>query len=93
MCQLWMKAAPAGRESDRGDGVTIYRHTVEGFLIRTHRTVRVSPAGWVYGVYDPGAGRGDDDYGTQYTYGYEPTQREALRAASHYVIGRCGVTR
>lgn len=80
MCQIWTKATAIGRE-DHGDGVTIYRHEVDGFLIRTHRTVRVSPAGWVYGVYDSAGG--------QYTYGYAPTQREALRAASHYVIARC----
>lgn len=93
MCQLWTKATLAGREADRGDGVTIYRHIVDGVLIRTHRTVRVSPAGWVYGVYDGPANSPDDDYGSQYTYGYAPTQREALQEASHYVIGRCGVTR
>jgi hypothetical protein len=52
MCNLWMAATPAGREPDRGDGVTVYRHTVNGFTVRTHRTVRTTPAGWVYGVYD-----------------------------------------
>lgn len=92
MCELWSKGTPAGREADRGDGVTIYRHTLEGFLIRTHRTVRVSPAGWVFGVYDPGT-VGDDNYGAQYTYGYASTQSDALRQATHYILCRNGVTR
>lgn len=67
----------AGREADHGDGVTIYRHTLDGFLIRTHRTVRVSPAGWVYGVHDETG---------QYTYGYASTQREALERAASYIL-------
>lgn len=69
---------PAGREPDHGDGVTIYRHTLDGFTIRTHRTVRTSPAGWVYGVHDETG---------QYAYGYAPTQRAALDAAVEYVTG------
>lgn len=92
MCKLWSKPTAAGRAPDYGDGVTIYRHTLRGFTIHTHRTVRVSPAGWVYGVYD-GVNAAGDAIG-QYTYGYASTQRDALRDASHYVIAPCAeVTR
>ena len=79
MCNTMPTAA--GREPDYGDGVTIYRHTYDGFVIRTHRTVRVSPAGWVFGVYD--------ESGAQYTYGYTTTQREALSTGVHYIMGVC----
>lgn len=68
----------AGREPDYGDGVTIYRHTFDGFLIRTHRTVRTTPAGWVYGIHD--------DAG-QYVVGYASTQTDALAAAVAYIRG------
>jgi hypothetical protein len=87
MCNLWMAATPAGREPDRGDGVTVYRHTVNGFTVRTHRTVRTTPAGWVYGVYDHTAAY--DAAAAQYTCGYAPTKGAALRAASHYVVAGC----
>jgi hypothetical protein len=80
MCQI--NPTPAGREPDHGDGIIIYRHTYRGFTLRTHRTVRTTPVGWVYGVHD--------EHG-QYTYGYKPTQREALDAAAHYVHGVCDV--
>ena len=71
-----------GKEPDHGDGVAIYRHEHNGFLVRTHRTVRTSPAGWVYAVYD---GTHDDDDGDQYTVGYAPTQRAALAIAAAFI--------
>lgn len=75
-----VQSAPkaAGREPDHGDGVTIYRHTLAGFTIRTHRTVRSTPAGWVYGIHD------DDG---QHTYGYADTQSGALNAAAIDILG------
>ena len=54
-----------------GDGVTIHEHGVAGAIITTHRTHRVSPAGWVYRIT-----RGDWS-----EWGYVTTQREALAVA------------
>jgi hypothetical protein len=77
---MTMSTAPSycGKLPDDGSGPRIYVHGLHGFAIHTHRTWRVSPAGWVYGVYDENG---------QYTYGYEPTQREALSAAARYIYG------
>jgi hypothetical protein len=55
-----------------GDGVTIHEHGIGGAIIRTHRTHRVSPAGWVYRI-----ARGDWSEA-----GYTRTQREALEVAA-----------
>lgn len=54
-----------------GDGVTIHYHGISGAIIKTHKTYRVSPAGWVYSVT-----RGDWS-----TWGYVRTQREGLMVA------------
>lgn len=53
------------------DGVTIHEHGIAGAIITTHRTHRVSPAGWAYRVT-----RGDWS-----TYGYVTSQREGLAVA------------
>lgn len=53
------------------DGITIHEHGIGGAIIKTHRTHRVSPAGWVYSVR-----RGDWS-----EVGYVNTQREALAVA------------
>lgn len=79
------KPTPAGQEPDHGDGVKIYRHEFDGLIIRTHRTVRSTPAGWVWAVYTP-------DMSTQLAQGYQSTQRDALSEAAHRVTGRCGFT-
>jgi hypothetical protein len=65
-----------GKLPDHGDGIIIYVHGLHGFVIHTHRTFRVSPAGWVWAVLD--------ELG-QYAYGYTTTQRDALAAASAYI--------
>lgn len=57
--------------TDHGDGVTVHEHGVAGAVITTHRTVRTSPAGWVWRVT-----RGDWT-----ELGYVRTQREALAVA------------
>lgn len=54
-----------------GDGVTIHEHGISGAIIKTHRTHRVSPAGWVYSIV-----RGDWS-----EWGYVRTQREGLQVA------------
>lgn len=79
MCDY--KPTPLGQESDHGDGVKIYRHLFAGLVIRTHRTVRTSPAGWVWSV---------ELSGKQVTFGYAPTQRQALGEAAHRMSGQCG---
>lgn len=38
------------RETDPDFGITIHEHGIAGAVIRTHRTHRVSPAGWVYNI-------------------------------------------
>jgi hypothetical protein len=76
--------AYCGKLPDPGDGTRIYVHGFHGFAIHTHRTVRTSPAGWVFGVYDENG---------QYTYGYEPTQRQALQTAAHFIAGPCSPTK
>lgn len=52
-------------------GITIHEHGIAGAIIKTHRTYRVSPAGWVYNIR-----RGDWSQ-----VGYTRTQREALAVA------------
>lgn len=59
------------REKDPDWGITIHEHGVAGAIIKTHRTHRVSPAGWVYNIR-----RGDWS-----EVGYTTTQREALAVA------------
>lgn len=72
--------APAycGKLPDAGDGVTIYVHGLHGFAIHTHRTVRTTPAGWVWGVYDETG---------QYAYGYAGTRGDAVTDAADYITG------
>lgn len=53
------------------DGVTIHEHGIAGAIITTHKTHRVSPAGWVYRVT-----RGDWS-----EWGYVRSQREGLAVA------------
>lgn len=53
------------------DGITIHEHGIAGAIIKTHRTYRTSPAGWVYQVR-----RGDWQL-----VGYTRSQREALAVA------------
>lgn len=53
------------------DGITIHEHGVAGAIIKTHRTYRTSPAGWVYQVR-----RGD-----WCEVGYTRRQSEALEVA------------
>ena len=59
------------RSKSEPEGIAIHEHGVAGAVIRTHRTYRTSPAGWVYSVT-----RGDWS-----TVGYTRTQREALEVA------------
>lgn len=59
----------------------VYRHEFEGVVIRTHRTHRVSPAGWVWAVLL------NDK---QVAQGYADTQRMALSEAAHRISGPCG---
>ena len=59
------------RETDADWGLTIHEHGIAGAVIKTHRTYRTSPAGWVYNIT-----RGD-----WCEVGYTRTQREALRVA------------
>ena len=59
------------REKDADWGLTIHEHGIAGAVIKTHRTYRTSPAGWVYNIT-----RGD-----WCEVGYTRTQREALRVA------------
>jgi hypothetical protein len=61
-----------GRFKSDPEGLTIHEHGIAGAVIRTHRTHRVSPAGWVYQVR-----RGD-----WCEVGYTRTQREALAVAA-----------
>jgi len=79
------KPSPIGQEQDHGDGVKIYRHSFDGLILRTHRTVRTSPAGWVWAVYTA-------DMSTQLALGFKSTQRDALSEAAHRVSGQCGFT-
>lgn len=51
--------------------VTVHEHGIAGAIITTHKTYRVSPAGWCYGV----------QLGDWNTMGYVRTQREALAVA------------
>lgn len=60
-----------GRERPEPGDVVIHEHGIAGAIIRTHRTVRTSPAGWVYQIR-----RGD-----WCEVGYTRTQREALQVA------------
>jgi len=59
------------RETDSDWGITFHEHGIAGAIIRTHKTHRVSPAGWVYSI-----ARGDWS-----EMGYTRTQREALEVA------------
>jgi hypothetical protein len=63
---------PVKREDPDGSGITIHTHNLAGAEVRTHRTYRVSPAGWVYAV----------TFGTWHTMGYARTQRESLEVAA-----------
>jgi len=47
-----MRILPAEVVTTHGDGIVIYNHEHNGHLVRTHRTVRTSPAGWVWAVHD-----------------------------------------
>ena len=60
-----------GKERKLGDDVVIYRHEHNGHVVRTHRTVRTSPAGWVWTVYNAQTYR-------RVNQGYASTQRQAL---------------
>lgn len=53
-------------------GLVLTDHGIAGAVIRTHRTWRTSPAGWVYRVR----------FGDWESVGYERTQRDALYAAA-----------
>lgn len=59
------------RETEPAHGIVIHEHGIAGAIIKTHRTHRVSPAGWVYNIQ-----RGD-----WCEVGYTRTQREALAVA------------
>lgn len=59
------------RKTDPDWGITMHEHGVAGAVILTHRTHRVSPAGWVYRV----------TFGEWSEWGYTRTQREALAVA------------
>lgn len=59
------------RQADPGGHVTIHEHGIAGAVIKTHRTHRVSPAGWVYNIA----------FGEWCEVGYTRTQREALQVA------------
>lgn len=60
-----------GRETEPAHGITIHEHGIAGAVIRTHRTHRVSPAGWVYSIVR----------GEWREVVYTRTQREALAVA------------
>lgn len=60
-----------GRERPEPDDVVIHEHGIGGAIIKTHRTVRTSPAGWVYQIRR----------GSWCEVGYTRTQREALAVA------------
>lgn len=60
-----------GRERPEPGDVVIHEHGIAGAIIRTHRTYRTSPAGWVYQVR----------HGDWCEVGYTQTQREALAVA------------
>lgn len=62
---------PLSRETDPDWGITIHEHGISGAVIRTHKTHRTSPAGWVYSIR-----RGEWS-----EVGYTRTQREALQVA------------
>lgn len=81
MCNY--KPRPLGKEDpvEGWEHLPVYRHEFEGLVIRTHRTYRVSPAGWVWEVLI-------ND--TQVVQGYAPTQRDALNEAAHRMSGQCG---
>jgi hypothetical protein len=59
------------RSKSEPEGLTIHEHGIAGAVITTHRTYRVSPAGWVYRV----------TLGDWSHVGYVTTQREALAVA------------
>lgn len=66
-----------------GDDLPIYRHLwIEGgCILRTHRTVRVSPAGWCVAVVLNGG---------SHFLGYADTQKKALQMGAHMLSGPCG---
>lgn len=81
MCEY--RPTPLGKEPpvEGWEHLPVYRHMFDGLVIRTHRTHRVSPAGWVWAVLI-------ND--TQVAMGYQPTQRLALNEAAHRMSGQCG---
>ena len=83
MCEK--RVQPLGKEApvDGWEFLPVYRHAFEGVVIRTHRTHRTSPAGWVWAVVMQDR---------QQVMGYAPTQRQALQEAAHRVSGQCGYT-
>lgn len=76
---------PLGKEPpvEGWEHLPVYRHSFEGVVIRTHRTHRVSPAGWVWAVILSDK---------QVAQGYAATQRAALNEAAHRMSGPCGYT-
>ena len=81
MCTKQLQALGKEPPVDGWEDLPVYRHAFDGVVIRTHRTYRTSPAGWVWAIII-----GD----RQQTMGYAPTQRQALQEAAHRISGQCG---
>lgn len=81
MCTKQVQSLGKEAPVDGWEDFPIYRHAFDGVVIRTHRTYRTSPAGWVWAVII-----GD----RQQVTGYAPTQRQALQEAAHRISGQCG---
>lgn len=81
MCTKEVRSLGKEAPVEGWEHLPVYLHLFDGVIIRTHRTYRTSPAGWVWGVHIDGR---------QQVMGYAPTQKQALQEAAHRVSGVCG---